>query len=163
MKNLTSLISVIDSVPAGTFVKAAWMKTLKTKKDVTANVVKVTSGVFRIGIDYDKVADVQEGRANGTLPEKNAGLPWGQWHSFPRIIEHKEAFYVRMYFAKGNESKLDRISSVYILNGKEIGKDELQAMGICLASEFPKEKPDEELNTFTVKAENFIQFADWKA
>jgi hypothetical protein len=162
MKNLTSLISVIDSVPAGTFVRASWVRNCKVKKNVDDIVIKVTSGVFRIGINYDNIADVQALRDKGVLPEKNAGLPWGQWHSFPRIIEHKENYYVRMYFAKGGDSKLDRIKSVYILNGEVISEEALKAMGICLASEF-QDREDEELNTFTVPADNFLSLADWKA
>lgn len=158
----TTLIDTVISTPAGQFVRAVWSRNCKVKKGVTECPVKTVSGVFRVGIDYDAVKDVKDGRENGTLPSESAGLPWGVWRIFPRLINHKETDYVRLYYASGEGGKLDRIKSVYTLNGKEISREELQAMGICLASEFRDEKPDEELNTFTVKADSFLVFGDWR-
>ncbi len=52
-------------------------------------VEKVTSIVIRGGVEYDNQKVVMEGRDDGTLPEENAGLPWGQWVEYPFHIEHK--------------------------------------------------------------------------
>ena len=31
----------------------------------------------RVGVNYDNIQSVKEGRADGTKPAENAGLPWG--------------------------------------------------------------------------------------
>ncbi len=159
--NNSSLLSAVQSAPKGAFARAVWVRTLKTRKGVAAIVTKRTEGVVRVGIDYDKVGDVQEGRENGSLPAENAGLPWGQWEVFPLSILHKEARYFRFYFATGENGKRERLKVAYFIDGQPIERDALQAMGICLASEFPADKPDEELNTFTVKEENIVEFGGW--
>ena len=160
--NTSSLLSTVQNTPKGTFVPVTWERDCKTRKGVTVNVRKRTSGVVRVGIDYDNVADVRDGRENGTLPAENAGLPWGQWEVFPLSILHKESRYFRFYFATGLDGKRDRLHVTYFIDGKPIDKETLQVMGICLASEFPAEKPNEELNTFTVKEADIVAFGDWR-
>lgn len=108
---------------------------------------KVTRIVVRGGIDYDNQAVVKEGREDGTLPEENAGLPWGEWAEFPYHITHKDQDYVRFYSASGLafEPKVE-----YYLNGVQVDKATIQPL--CLASEFPT-RQDAPL-AMTIKAEN---------
>jgi len=140
-------IKNILSTRKGQNLSAIIGKELKTRKGVTDCVEKVTSIVVRGGIDYDNQAVVQEGRENGTLPEENAGLPWGQWAEFPYHITHKEQDYVRFYSASGLafEPKVE-----YYLNGVQVDKATIQPL--CLASEFPN-RQDAPL-AMTIKADN---------
>jgi len=131
----------------GQNLSAIFGKELKTKKGVDNVVEKVTSIVVRGGIDYDNQKLVKEGREDGSLPEENAGLPWGQWSEFPYHITHKDTDYVRFYSASGLafEPKVE-----YYLDGVQVDKATIQPL--CLASEFPN-RQDAPL-AMTVKAEN---------
>lgn len=160
--NNSSLLSTVQNTAKGVFVPITWERDCHTRKGVTVNVRKRTSGVVRVGIDYDNVRDVRDGRENGTLPAENNGLPWGQWEVFPLSILHKECRYFRFYFATGADGKRDRLHVSYFLDGKPIEKEVLKEMGICLAKEFPDEKPDEEMNTFTVKEADIVAFGEWR-
>jgi hypothetical protein len=160
--NTSSLLSLVQNAPKGAFTHVAWQRACKTRKGTVQTVTKRTVGVVRVGINYDNVADVQTGRENGTLPAENAGLPWGQWEVFPLSIVHKESRYFRFYFATGEDGKRSRLHVTYYVDGVETPRETVQAMGICLASEFPAEKEDAELNTFTVKEADIVEFGDWK-
>ncbi len=133
--------------PKGSNLSAIFGKQLKTRKGVDSIVEKVTRIVVSSGKTYDNQALVKEGREDGTLPEENAGLPWGQWAEFPYHITHKEQDYVRFYSASGVafEPKVE-----YYLNGVQVDKATIQPL--CLASEFPSRM--EAPLAMTVKAEN---------
>lgn len=111
-------------------------------------VEKVTSIVIRGGIEYDNQKVVVEGREDGTLPEENAGLPWGQWVEYPFHIEHKGSDYARFYAASGLsfEPKVE-----YYLNGELTTKAVVEPL--CLASEFRKSDDPMPL-CMTIKADN---------
>jgi hypothetical protein len=133
----------------GANLKATWVRPMKVRKGVEAVIEKKTSAIIRTGVDYDNIQTVKEGRADGTLPEKNEGLPWGQWATFPYHITHKDTDYLRLYPASGLEFKPE---VHYILNGQEVGKEIVEPL--CLASEF---KVNEEKPTcFTIKAETLV-------
>jgi hypothetical protein len=123
-------------------------KPLKTKKAHAGNKIeKITKLVIRGGVEYDNLGIVKEGREDGTLPDQNAGLPWGQWAEYPLHITHKGNDYARFYPASG----IDFAPKVeYFLNG--ISVDKSQIVDLCLASEFPTHKEDP--LCFTIKAEN---------
>ena len=131
----------------GQNIKAVWAKHLKTRKGVESIVEKITSIVIRAGIDYENLAVVKEGRANGSMPEVSAGLPWGEWAEFPFHIAHKGTDYVRFYPTSGSA----KAQSQYLLDGKPVAKEDVIAL--CLASEFSKPS-DEAPTCFTVKADN---------
>lgn len=133
--------------PKGSNLSAIFGKQLKTRKGIDSIVEKVTRIVVSSGKTYDNQALVKEGREDGTLPEENAGLPWGQWAEFPYHITHKEQDYVRFYSASGVafEPKVE-----YYLNGVQVDKATIQPL--CLASEFPSRT--EAPLAMTVKAEN---------
>jgi hypothetical protein len=111
-------------------------------------VEKVTSMVIRGGIEYDNQKVVVEGREDGTLPEENAGLPWGDWAEYPYHITHKGNNYARFYMASGIsfEPKAE-----YYLDGKLTTKAKIEHL--CLASEFRKSEEPAPL-AMTIKADN---------
>jgi hypothetical protein len=139
-KQLKTYKKVLDIVPIG--------ETEEILTGVAPVVEKVTSFVIRGGIEYDNQKIVKEGREDGSLPEENAGLPWGQWAEYPFHIEHKGSDYARFYAASGLsfEPKVE-----YFLNGKLTTKAVIEPL--CLASEF--RKSDEPMPLcMTIKAEN---------
>jgi hypothetical protein len=138
----------------GQNLKASWKRVLKVKKSA-GNVLieKRTTVPVRGGIDYDNIKVVKEGREDGSLPEENAGLPWGEWVEFPLHIAHKGQDYIRLYPASGvNISTGKEFIPIteYFFNGVPTSKESIQEF--CLASEFPKD--DERPLCFTVKAES---------
>jgi hypothetical protein len=131
----------------GANLSATIHKTLKTLKGVEDVIEKKTRLVVRGGIDYDNIALVQEMRESGQLPDKNAGLPWGEWAQFPYHITHKEQDYARFYPASG----IDFSTHVeYYRNGNVATKEEVK--DLCLKSEF-SDKEEKPL-CYTIKAEN---------
>jgi hypothetical protein len=124
------------------------VKPLKTKRVHAGNVVeKKTNLVIRGGVEYDNLSVVKEGREDGSLPDQNQGLPWGEWAEYPLHITHKGSDYARFYPASGIQFP---VTTSYFLNGVEVSKDAVK--DLCLSSEFPTHK-DEPL-CYTIKAEN---------
>ncbi len=107
------------------------------------------SSVFlcRVGVDYENMKSTKEGRADGSLPAENAGLPWGRWMIFPYVIEHKGEVYFRMTTMPGAK----RWSPSYTRNGKQISADEAKV--VCLGSEFT----EKENTVFTVKIGSILK------
>ena len=133
----------------GQNLSAMWVRPLKTLKGITAKVNKLTVAVVRGGVDYDNLRSVQEGRADGSLPAENAGLPWGEWAEFPLHITHKGTDYARLYPASG----INFIpKTTYFVDGKEVSKE--TAQGYCLASEFRVN--DEVPTCFTIKVDSLV-------
>lgn len=161
--NITEIKNILKS-HKGQNLRVIIGKQLKTKKkivdvvEIGNNLVfektdgplveKVTSMVIRGGIEYDNQGVVKEGREDGTLPEENAGLPWGQWAEYPFHIEHKGSDYARFYTASGIsfEPKVE-----YYLNGELTTKAAIEPL--CLASEFRKSDEPAPL-AMTIKADN---------
>ena len=145
--NITEIKNIVKC-HKGANLSAILGKQLKTRKGETAVIEKVTSIVIRGGVEYDNQKVVIEGREDGTLPEENSGLPWGQWVEYPFHIEHKGAQYARFYAASGLsfEPKVE-----YYLNGELTTKAIVEPL--CLSSEF--RKSDEPMPLcMTIKADN---------
>jgi hypothetical protein len=102
---------------------------------------------IRAGIDYDNLKAVKEKREDGTLPEVNQGLPWGQWVSFPYLIEHKGSHYIRLYPS-------GHVETSYFLNGQPVEIEQIKEF--VLASELPKEN-SEKPDCITVNLENIVE------
>jgi hypothetical protein len=152
--NIDSIKTLIKT-RKGQNLSAVITKSVKTKAAHKANrVEKKTKLVIRGGIDYDNIGVVKEGRENGSLPEQNAGLPWGEWAEFPLHITHKGQDYARFYPASG----INFTPKVqYFLNGVEVDKSVIEPL--CLASEFTTRKfilidlcdPNEEVKKLNVE------------
>ncbi len=123
------------------------VRTMKVRKGM-AEVLKDSTFQTRIGVNYDNIAAVKEGRADGSLPAENAGLPWGEWVPglFPYVIAHKGNHYFRC--TSVNSGFIPKVC--FYQNGKEITKAEAQAA--CLAQEFY----DKTGEVFDVKVESIV-------
>lgn len=125
------VIKKIHAVPAGQFVNIETAKELKVRAGYKGNkVVKFSHKTVRFGVSYDKQKSTIEGRADGSLPAENAGLPWGNWKAGEEnyIVEHKGNTYLRCATSP-NKSK-----NTYLINGVLSTKEAAEMM--CLASEF---------------------------
>lgn len=123
----------VHNINKGSFVNIDTCKTLKTKKAYSGNVVtKIGHGTVRVGVNYDNMRSVINGRAEGSKPAENSGLPWGHWIDGEEnfFIEHKGNTYLRV------ANSPNKATAHYFCDGKEITKEQAQMM--CLASEFPK-------------------------
>jgi hypothetical protein len=116
--------------------------TVKTKRPMKMlkhmeQVFKTSDFQCRVGVDYDNIATVKEGRANGELPAENQGLPWGEWAVFPYIIRHtkkgatQEDLYVRCTMLNNGYRKAPVFE---LADGTVLSKDDVKAM--TAASEF---------------------------
>jgi len=143
MKNL---IKALKALQKGSFLSVTISKTVKPLKTHSGAIVrKQTKVVVCSGIEYDNQKTVKADRDNGSKPEENAGLPWGNWKQYPYEIEHKGASYVRLYI-KGAPQV------VWTENGKVIDKE--RAIELCGSKAKSSEgKPD----CITAKLENVIE------
>jgi hypothetical protein len=130
----------------GQFVKVSFKSTKKpAAKFKGTNLVKVSSGVFRSGIDFANLTSVKDGIANGERGEVQS-LPWGEWVSFPYLIAHKGEQYVRLYPSVGH-----KVETKFFVNEVEVTKDEFNSF--LTPSDA---KPSEGVECFTIKASNII-------
>lgn len=130
----------------GQIVTLTTTRSCKVRKG-EAPIVKTSTFQCRIGINYDNMKSVQEKRADGTLPEVNAGLPWGQWVIFPYVITHNGEFYLRCTVLNGG----NKTDTTFTRNGFIIDREEAKLA--CLASEFR----DSDNDCFTVKVSGIIK------
>ena len=90
---------------------------------------KVTTGTFRLGLNYANLGAVREAIDSGERGEVQP-LPWGQWVEFPILIEHKGKQYARLYpvHKRDEEGVLvpqkDSLRVTYLVDGKEVTKEE---------------------------------------
>ena len=140
--NLNNLTSA-----KGQFVSVSFKTSKKPAASFKGTVLeKMTSGVFRAGINFANLSSVKEGIANNERGEVQS-LPWGEWVSFPYIIAHKGEQYVRLYPTEGCKCEVK-----YLVNGVEVSKDEFNGY-LTPSDAKPSDKP---LECFTVKASNIV-------
>lgn len=147
--------TAIGAAPKGANIVVEWVRPCKTRKGVQDSITKAVRMVGRMGIDYDNIGAVQDKRESGELPKENAGLPWGVWATFPYLIEHQGAFYLRLY--NGTSEKV-KPEVHFFRNGVEVRKDEIAP--VLLASE----KEEKHGDCFTCKLENMTRIhteAEW--
>jgi len=146
------ILKNLKSAP-GSNLTACWIRPVKTKKNYHGKeITKMTCAKIRCGIDYENILRVKLRREIGELPEKNAGLPWGEWKEFPYIITNNNQEYIRLYFASDRfaENGSKPVVSYWIDNAKINKKDYEQYF---LASEFyDKTKMD----CFTINARHIV-------
>lgn len=135
------------------FAKKGQIATLETKKAVKMKkgqpaFFKASKFQARVGVNYENLATTKEGRNDGTLPEENAGLPWGKWVAFPYLIEHNGKHYVRLTAFDGNKYPATFTDE----NGNVVDKDVVKAG--ALASEF--KTTDDAPSVFNIPLENIV-------
>lgn len=143
-KSHAAIVDMLLRKRRGTFVVAETVRPVKMRQTAINagfnQVYKQSRFQFRVGVDYDNIQSVKDGRENGTLPSANAGLPWGEWEIFPFVIHHKGEYYLRC--TSSNTTFKSEVR--YIQSGVEI--DECEAKVVCLASEFTKGKASDVFN-----------------
>jgi hypothetical protein len=112
-----------------------------------ADMLKVTKGAFRAGIDFANLSEVKEAIAKGERGEVEP-LPWGEWSSFPYCITHKGKNYFRFYPATGGI--IQKPSVTYYVNGSEVDKETYQEM-LPPSDRKPSEKP-----CFVIESDNIL-------
>ena len=115
--------------------KHGQITTLTTERKVKVKkgqhtIFKASKFQGRIGVNYENLKSTQAGREDGTLPQQNAGLPWGKWAQFPYTIEHNGKLYLRVTAFNGNIYPAEYHDE----SGNVMDKSEVQQM--ALASEF---------------------------
>lgn len=139
----------------GQFVKAVWKSNpspAAAHKKAGIVLEKHTSAVCRAGINFANLSSVQQGIEEGIRGEVQE-LPWGQWKSFPYIITHKDAEYVRLY---PTDSKCE---TLYFVNGEQVDRDAFSAY--LTPSDAAKMTSGEKPECFTVKRENILATEDF--
>ncbi len=116
---------------------------IKKQKQLPNDVVQISNIVARIGCSYGNISSVKS-RLNGLKPQN---LPWGNWKPGYEnlIIEHKGNNYLRV-----TNDYCDRNTSTYMLNGKEISKQEAEK--ICGTNAIKSKKSD----VYNIKFDNII-------
>lgn len=132
--------------------KTGQIVTLETVRDVKVkkgmpNVQKHSRFQCRIGVNYDNIQSVKDKREDGTLPEENAGLPWGEWEVFPYVIAHKGEKYLRCSTVDSG----NMYPPTFMSDGKQIGVDEVRNM--AYASEFSNKDGQD---VFNIKVSSIV-------
>ena len=132
----------------GQIVTVKTQRPVKMKKDQPA-VTKTSEFQCRVGVNYDNIKAVKEGRASGELPAENAGLPWGEWIEFPYTIGHKGETYVRCTML---DNSFRRAPVFMLADGSVVDKEFVKAR--ALASEF---KEGDDSAVFNIKLSSLLE------
>ena len=109
---------------------------------------KVTTGVFRSGVNFANLTSVKEGIESNERGEVQP-LAWGSWENFPFVIAHKGERFLRLTTVNGMKSK-----STFKVNGVEVTKDEFEQFLVPSARSENK-TPTE---VFNIKEANLVSF-----
>lgn len=102
-------------------------RALKANNPLFGRLTAISVGInLQLGIDYEKSVNNRLKR-NGINEKFEAdSLPWGHWYEytneqgenvscFPRLVEHKDKMYLRLYKAKNTS-----IRTTYYLDGQRV-------------------------------------------
>lgn len=125
---------IVNNIKGGTIHTITYQKQLETRKGVTDIITKTTKTQVMLKTTYDNIKSVKEGRANGTLPAENQGLPKGtSWLDDRKLFiknDTTKKIQLRCMKAHGNKSVTQ-----YYKNGVIVDKSEVEPL--CLKKEFP--------------------------
>jgi hypothetical protein len=140
----------------GQFVKAIWKSEptpAASHKKAGVLLEKKTSAVCRAGINFANLSsvkiDIEEGE-RGEVQE----LPWGQWLSFPYVIEHKDSLYIRLYPSD------TKSNTIYYVNGEVVNKETFASY--LTPSDAKKLFEGDKPECFTVKRDNIISTEEFE-
>lgn len=146
--NANSVISAFLSCK-GQFASVTFKSNPKPAADFKGvTLEKVTTGVFRSGVNFANLTSVKDGIANGERGEVQP-LAWGEWVNFPFVIAHKGERFLRLTTVKGAKSK-----STFKVNGVEVSRDEFESFLVPSARSGAK-TPTE---VFNIKEANLVSF-----
>jgi len=147
---LDQVRTAIETTPAGANVILEWTRPVDVKKPFKAlqgKILKDVRMVGRIGINYDKLHDVQDKRESGELPSENAGLMGSQeWAEFPWLIFNPKAghYCIRLY--PSSMPSQFRTAKQFRIGESVVAFDDIKEM--LYAKEWPNDRP---LDCFQVK------------
>jgi hypothetical protein len=136
----------------GQLCRIKYARPLRIRKEFQSEYsgMKITDGVFRVGISYDNTKAVQEKRLSGELPAENQGLRNRVWLVPNYLMKGKDdKLLVRIYTVRNAYRRI-----YYELNSEMIDFETLQGMNVCLASEFVI-KPD--LVSFDLEVDHILE------
>jgi hypothetical protein len=137
----------------GQFTKIQFRSSPKPSAAFKSKVLeKVTTGTFRLGLDYSNLGAVKEGIEAGERGEVQP-LPWGQWLEFPILIQHNGKEYARVYPQHERDESgtlVPKNTAVvkYLIDGQEVDRETFNA---CLP---PSKRESKSPDCFTVALEN---------
>lgn len=109
---------------------------------------KITTGVFRAGVNFANLSSTKEGIASGERGEVQP-LAWGEWVQFPFVITHKGEQFLRLTTVSGQKSV-----QTFKVNGVEVSKDEFESFLVPSARSENKTATE----VFNIKESNLISF-----
>ena len=150
--NTNLLLMKLSTKRNGQYFNMVWASDVKmtaSARKQGLQAVKVVTSTVRKGIKYSNMKSVRlSARENGDNSSQviTNSLPWGSWKPGNEglLIEHNNTNYLRVY------SSPNKPKSIYLLNGKEISKENLKRLGIVQESYWSTNLPA----CFTIKVEN---------
>jgi hypothetical protein len=134
---------------AGQFASVTFKSNPKPAAEFKGTVLeKVTTGVFRSGINFANLSSVKAEFASGERTEVQP-LAWGEWETFPFVIAHKGERFLRLTTVNGQKSK-----QTFKVNGEEVSRDEFESFLVPSARSGAKEPTE----VFSIKEANLISF-----
>jgi hypothetical protein len=149
--NTASSSNVINAflTAAGQFASVTFKSNPKPAASFKGVVLeKVTTGVFRSGVNFANLTSVKDGIESNERGEVQP-LAWGSWENFPFVISHKGERFLRLTTVNGMKSK-----STFKVNGVEVSKDEFEQFLVPSARSENK-TPTE---VFNIKEANLVSF-----
>ena len=144
---MSKIDKLLQGYKKGTYITLHTLKQAKVKKSCPYKIVKSSKYKnARLGISYDNMSQTQVLRNTDEIPKENAGLTWGEWKSFPYVIEHKGKDYLRCYV------EIRNIETTWIKDGEVVNKADIEEY--LLSSEKKKPKEGVDIVTLSIKEEN---------
>lgn len=155
--NDVQLVEAIAAAPIAANIFITWERPAKMRaKYKGMPMTKRTTMLLRLGVDYDKMQDVQEARADGSLPATNQGMKGKEWVTFPYLKRSLKTGKTLLSVKKASTCFKAKTDTVYLLDGQEVNKDDYaHAM---LGYEFKK---GEVPNTFDLTGENVTRIHNY--
>lgn len=135
----------------GQFVEISFKSNPSPSKEHKGKVLeKVSTGIFRTGINYANLSPVKTAVEAGQREEVGS-LPWGAWAVFPLVIVNKGKEYLRI-----TTSPFHRPSVRFSVDGVEVSKEHFES----LLPPSKRSQPDKEPTLiFNIEADNLLSVA----
>lgn len=147
MKTLNYFMDLVDQIKAGTYTKIKHQREIDiSKKHPNETLLKISSGVYRIGINYANLIE----NKNKVIGEATWGENVKGYERYFKKHQKKDALETS-YYLKVFTTKHHRTFTYYILNNEIVSKKYLIENG------YIKEEKPKELLMFTIELKNIIQ------
>lgn len=149
--SIATIANVLTTAPKGANVILEWERPVETlKKYSDFNIVKKVRMVGRVGIDYENIQSVKDGRKNGELPSEPVGSWFDHDENVKGLIYHKTTRkpYVQLFTGT---SKTVKPSATFFIDGVEMEKSAIEQFITA------KEKREGHGVTFICKVENMTR------